>query len=93
MTIVKAKPKNLRKKEKTFRSNGPADSRRLAGHLSLRVEAKVLGLGGDDTEGVGVTHTASPALDGNDGVALGEDTELDGVVDTPLETLVDILLP
>ena len=40
-----------------------------------------------------MTHTTSPALDGDDRVALGEDTKLDGVVDTPLETLVDILLP
>ncbi|KAG9750918.1 NAD(P)-binding protein, partial [Aureobasidium melanogenum] len=35
-----------------------------AGHDfgSLKVKAKVFGLGGNDTEGVGVAHTASPAL-------------------------------
>lgn len=61
--------------------------------LSLEVKAKVFRLGGNDAEGVGVTHAASPALDGDDGVALGKDTEVDGILDTPSETLVDILLP
>jgi hypothetical protein len=61
--------------------------------LSLEVKAKVFGLGGNDAEGVGVTHAPSPTLDGDDGVALGKDTEVDGVLDAPSETLVDILLP
>jgi len=61
--------------------------------LSFEVKAKVFGLGGNNAEGVGVAHAASPALDGDNGVALGKDTEVDGVLDTPSETLVDILLP
>lgn len=47
----------------------------------------------DDAESVGVAETTPPALDANDGVALLEHTELEGVADTPLEALVDILLP
>jgi hypothetical protein len=46
-----------------------------------------------DAESIGVTHATSPALHTDDGVATGEDTELDGVHDAPLETLVDIFLP
>jgi hypothetical protein len=40
-----------------------------------------------------VAETTPPALDANDGVTLLEHTKLEGVADTPLETLVDILLP
>jgi len=40
-----------------------------------------------------VAHTASPSLDADDWVALGENTELDGVGDTPDKTAVDVLLP
>lgn len=61
--------------------------------LSLKVKAKVFGLGRDNAEGVGVSHTASPALDGDDGVTLGKDAKVNGVLDTPSETLVNILLP
>ena len=40
-----------------------------------------------------MTHTTTPALKTNDTVAFAEDTELDGLVDTPLQALVNILLP
>lgn len=58
----------------------------------LHGETKVL-LGGDHTNGVGVSHTATPSLNADDGVALVDDAELETVVDGPLETAVDILLP
>lgn len=58
----------------------------------VRVEAEVL-LGRDNTDGVGVAHAAPPALDAHDWVTLVKDTELDGVVDAPLEAAVDVLLP
>lgn len=47
----------------------------------------------DNTDGVGVTHTAAPALDADNVVALVDNTELQAVGDGPLETAVDILLP
>jgi hypothetical protein len=56
------------------------------------VKTKIL-LGGDDAEGVGVAHSASPALHTDDGVTLAENTKLDGVHDTPLQTAVNVLLP
>ena len=40
-----------------------------------------------------MAHSAPPALHADDGVALAEHTELDGVHDAPLETAVDVLLP
>lgn len=40
-----------------------------------------------------MTHTTPPSLNANDWVALVEDAQLDGLGDTPLQTLVDILLP
>jgi len=40
-----------------------------------------------------VAHTAAPALDADDVVALVDDTELETVVDTPLEAAVNVLLP
>lgn len=40
-----------------------------------------------------MTHSAAPALDANDIVALVDDTELEAVVDTPLEAAVHVLLP
>jgi hypothetical protein len=40
-----------------------------------------------------VAHSAPPALHADNRVALAQDTELDGVHDTPLKTAVDILLP
>jgi len=40
-----------------------------------------------------VAETTPPALDANDSIALLEHTKLESVADTPLETLVDILLP
>ena len=42
---------------------------------------------------VSMASTASPALDSNNSLALGEKIERHGVLHTPLETLVDILLP
>ena len=40
-----------------------------------------------------MTHASPPALDTNDGVALVDDPELDGVGETPLEASVDVFLP
>lgn len=55
-------------------------------------ETEVL-LSRNHTNSVGVAHTTAPALDTDDGVALVDHTELETVVDTPLEATVDILLP
>jgi hypothetical protein len=56
------------------------------------VETKVL-LCWDDAECVGVSHSSSPALYANDWISLAENTKLDGVHDSPLQTAVNILLP
>lgn len=40
-----------------------------------------------------MAHTSPPALNTDNGVALAQNTKLDGVHDAPLETAVDILLP
>lgn len=58
----------------------------------LHGQTEVL-IGGHHTNGVGVAHTATPSLDADDRVALVDDSELETVVDTPLEATVDILLP
>jgi len=42
---------------------------------------------------VGVAQTASPALNGDDGAAVLQYTQPLGLVHTPLQPLVDILLP
>ena len=55
--------------------------------------SEVLGVGLDNSEGVGVTHAALPALDNDDGVARGQDVKLKSVVDSPLDSAVNILLP
>lgn len=53
----------------------------------------MLGVSLDDSEGVGVTHAALPALDNDNGVTGGENVELESVVDGPLDSTIDILLP
>lgn len=58
----------------------------------LHGQTEVL-IGGHHTNGVGVAHTATPSLDADNRVALVDDSELETVVDTPLEATVDILLP
>lgn len=40
-----------------------------------------------------MAHTSSPALYANDWIALVENTELNGVHNSPLQTAVNILLP
>ena len=40
-----------------------------------------------------MTHSSSPALHTDHGIALVENTELDGVHDAPLQTTVNVLLP
>ena len=60
--------------------------------MDLLRESEVL-LSGDHTDSVSVAHTAAPALNTDDVVALVDNTELETVVDTPLEAAVDILLP
>ena len=61
--------------------------------LLTLTNSEVLGVGLDNSESVGVTHTALPALDNDDGVAGGQDVKLKSVVDSPLDTAVNILLP
>lgn len=58
----------------------------------LHGQTEVL-IGGHHTNGVGVAHTATPSLDTDDRVTLVDDSELETVVDTPLEATVDIFLP
>lgn len=63
-------------------------------HLSIELtDTQVLDIGLDDPQGVGVTHTTLPALDNDNGVVLGQDVQLHGLGNTPLDTAVDILLP
>ena len=40
-----------------------------------------------------MAHTTLPALHADDVVALVEDTQLDGLLDAPLETTVNVFLP
>lgn len=40
-----------------------------------------------------MTHAALPSLDDDDALALGEDAELEGLGDTPLDAAIDVLLP
>lgn len=56
-------------------------------------DAEVLGVGADDAQGVGVAHATLPALDDDDGVAVGQDVELQSLLDGPLDAAVDVLLP
>jgi hypothetical protein len=64
----------------------------MVGFVDRNLQAKVE-LRRHDAESVGVAETTPPALDADDGVALLEHTKLESVADTPLEALVDILLP
>jgi hypothetical protein len=59
-------------------------------HLLIQTQAL---LGGDNTNGVGVSLTTAPTLDADDAVATADDAELDTMGDTPFETAVHILLP
>ena len=47
----------------------------------------------DQTHGVCVTHTSSPALYTHNRLTMSENTEVHSILDTPLDTLVNILLP
>lgn len=40
-----------------------------------------------------MSQTTLPSLDGDDNVALGDQAKLDTLIDTPPQTLVNILLP
>lgn len=40
-----------------------------------------------------MSHSTSPSLDADDGVALVDNFQLHGVGETPLETAVDVFLP
>ena len=55
-------------------------------------KTKIL-LSGDNTNCVSVALTSTPALNTDHTVALVENTKLDGLADTPLKTLVYVLLP
>lgn len=47
----------------------------------------------DNTHSVGVTLSDFPALNGNDGIARLEKSEISSTLHSPLEALVDIILP
>lgn len=55
-------------------------------------KAKVL-LSRDNANRVRVAHPTTPSLNTDDAVAFVEDAQFDSFADTPLETLVNILLP
>lgn len=63
-------------------------------HLSrvLLVQSQVRE-GGHETERVRVAHSTAPALHAHDRIALVQHTQVDGVLDAPLEATVDVLLP
>lgn len=47
----------------------------------------------DNPQGVGVAHATLPALDNDHSIVGGQDTEVQCLGDTPLDTPVDVLLP
>jgi hypothetical protein len=47
----------------------------------------------DDTERVGVAHSAPPSLHTDDGIASVENLELQRLDDAPFESAVNVLLP
>lgn len=49
--------------------------------------------GRDHTDSIGVAHATTPALDTDDWVTARKDAELNALLDTPLQTRVDIFLP
>lgn len=59
-------------------------------HLLLKTQVI---LGRNHTNGVGVAHTTAPSLNTDDAGTLLDNTKLDTVVDTPLQTTVDVYLP
>jgi hypothetical protein len=50
-------------------------------------------ISGDDAHGVRMTLAATPALDSDDLISLVEHPEADSLGDTPLQTVIDVLLP
>lgn len=40
-----------------------------------------------------MAHAAAPTLDADNGITRSDDLESEAMINTPLETLVDILLP
>ena len=48
---------------------------------------------GDNTNGIGVSLSSAPALNTDDHISFLENTQIDGFLDTPLESAVDIFLP
>ena len=60
-----------------------------------RLELEVGGISRDveDTKGVGVTQTALPALDGNDGRAWSDEIQFQGILQTKPDAVVDVCLP
>ena len=47
----------------------------------------------DNTNGISVAHSTTPALNTDYAVTLVENTQSDSLANTPLETLVNIFLP
>ena len=62
-------------------------------HLLQLTNAKVIRIGLNNAERVGVAHAALPALNDNDRLTLIEDTQGDSVGKTPLDAAIHILLP
>lgn len=72
--------------------NDEKEPTRLREEKHLLLKTQVI-LGRNHTNGVGVTHTTAPSLNTDNAGTLLDYTKLDTVVDTPLQTTVDIFLP
>lgn len=80
--------------DKSIRNLGPSSTQSTNNAIHLQLtDAKVLNIRLDNTQSVGVTHATLPALDDNEGVALGHNTELQRLGHTPLDAAVHVLLP
>lgn len=65
----------------------------LVQHLLQAPDAQVVDISLDNPQGVGVTHATLPALDNDDSVVAGQNTKIQRLGHTPLDTPVNILLP
>ena len=73
-----------------FRGNDVSDS--TSSGFSQLTEAQVL-LCRNDTDGVGVSLPTAPALYTDNHFSFTENAQINGPLDTPLESAVDIFLP
>lgn len=65
----------------------------MLGFIHLRRGETQVVLRRDNTNGVGVAHASTPALHTDNVFAPVDDAELDTLLDTPLQTTVNVLLP